>query len=172
MTFVKHFAIATVFISILCVDIAAAQSPPDVIGTWEWLESVSGWNTRTPTSTGETRQLEFLADGTVRQFLDEILVNSSTYDLSLYTGSCESVAYICDSSEIWTMPIAILPHTYADDKEICTYIASDVVHLNITDHCAWDGYNHRYEPRGPVFVPIALENTSWGVLKAIYRTGD
>jgi len=172
MTSVKRLAVTTAFISILCVNVTAAQSPPDVIGTWEWLESVSGWNTRTPTSTGETRQLEFLADGTVRQFLDEVLVNSSNYDLSLYTGSCGSAAYICDTSEIWTMPIAILPHTYADDKEICTYMVADVVHLNITDHCAWDGYNHRYMPRGPVIEPVAIENSNWGALKAKYRTRD
>lgn len=172
MTSVRNLALATMVFFLLCHDTAAAQSPPDVIGTWEWLESVSGWNTRTPASTGETRQLEFLADGTVRQFLDETLVASATYDLSLYTGGCGSVAYICDSSEIWTMPIAILPHTYEDDKEICTYIDSDVVHLNITDHCVWDGYNHRYEPREPILDPVATQDTSWGVLKAIYRTRE
>ena len=172
MTGVKHFAITAAFISILCVSPAAAQSPPDVLGTWEWIESASGWNTRTPDSTGETRQLEFLADGTVNQFLDGVLVNSAIYDWSLYNGSCGSSAYICDSIEIWTMPIAILPHIYADDKEICTYIDSAIVHLNITDHCAWDGYSHRYEPRGPVLKPVAIQNTSWEGLKAVYRARD
>ena len=126
----------------------------------------------TPESSGETRQLEFLADGTVRQFLDEELVGTGVYDWSLYDGNCQSSAYLCDSDEAWTLPIGILPHPYYFDQEICTYNHSDIIHLSIIDHCVWDAYNHLYEPRDSILNPIATEKTGWGVLKSVYRARD
>lgn len=56
----------------------------EIIGAWNWLESIDGWTGRTvfPESAGYTQQLIFSEDGSFSHFRADTLAESGTYTLT------------------------------------------------------------------------------------------
>jgi len=67
------------------VNKSAEEARGLIIGDWDWYKSIS-WSrpdkyTSTPQTEGYTRQMEFLADGRVKIYRNEILERTLTYSI-------------------------------------------------------------------------------------------
>jgi len=72
-----------------------------IIGKWDWVESVSPWTglVKNPSTEGYSQTLEFSAEGIMKSYRNDTLINSTNYHIEI--SSTEPVKYeLIYSSEL------------------------------------------------------------------------
>ncbi len=129
-----------------------AQCPDFLVGAWEWEYSQGGiaGDTRTPATEGHTRQLEFLGSGIVREYQDEVLVDTRTWSLECSSPTSGLLTYAGTMFDPYDATLTELP---------------DGRRLDLYPHGWMDAYNDRYIERDAV---VGAEARTWGTIKALY----
>jgi hypothetical protein len=139
---------------------AAEDNPPDIVGTWEWVETAGGFSGEryTPDGVGYAIQLEFAETGILFVYQNLKLVHTAEYSLSRGATGWTVVADLGSA----------LPHPPVEyqAEAFCVTVPRrpDGQVLQMTDACD-DCYSSTYAPR----EPVSVSSSNWGEIKKLYR---
>lgn len=119
---------------LFCILISSCEkeTEPGILGRWQWIESCGGFagGCFTPESSGDRISIEFRSDLTYRQFVNDTLIRTCSYEIARST-----------SSDGKSMEMSV---KYSDGypDQVVLYPGPD--RLELVDPCC-DLYDHQYK---------------------------